>query len=173
MDGMAVVYWWGGSSFWLLSYLTQIQQPSQSTLVLMGYFILIFIDHDGRGNNVSVWKQNNSTHLETLFTGGATILELYLKITTKQLFQLSIRSHVYLRDFHRATDIYRNKIKNKTSYDERKERRDKEKWTACAAGHRTAAAEQKPLQPSSVLWIINQTEQHIWKHIHKVTPHRH
>lgn len=45
MDGIAVVYWWGGSSFWLLSYLTQIQWVQQSALILMGCFKVIFKVH--------------------------------------------------------------------------------------------------------------------------------
>lgn len=58
MDGFAVVYWWGGSSFWLLSYLTQIQWLQQSALILMGCFKLIFIVHFGCGNNMMCGNKN-------------------------------------------------------------------------------------------------------------------
>lgn len=79
MDGIAVVYWWGGSSFWLLSYLTQTQWLQQSALILMGCFKLILIVHFGCGDNM-ICGNKNPTHShgkvfmkEIIYTmGGAT-----------------------------------------------------------------------------------------------------
>lgn len=137
----------------------------------MGYFILIFIDHYGRGNNVVCENKiilHNRRCIADTVHGEATILKLYLKIITKQ-FQLSIRSHFYLQDFHQARlephrrgvsclqkmkrDIYRKKKskKSKNHMIRKRKGETKKKLKPWAPGHWTAVAVLKPLQPSSIL----------------------